>query len=265
LHRCYNVNEVVGTCDDGWFAMRLICPNCDAEYEVDGSVIPETGRDVQCSNCGHAWFQLSPEVEAEMAAEEALFDAPPAEVVPDAASAGRSLDETVLAVLREEAEREVSARQSEGIETQVEMGLQAGNSAEDATAARIARLKGLDMARGAAKPQTRREMLPEIDAINSTLRASSETRAGAAAAVSATMEPVRARRGGFRNGFVLIVLLAAIGMAAYALAPKIAAQMPATAGAMQAYVAAVDAGRVGFDGLLKSAIGFLRGLAGGSA
>ncbi|MEN9850001.1 MAG: zinc-ribbon domain, partial [Pseudomonadota bacterium] len=27
--------------------MRLICPNCDAEYEVDASAIPDTGRDVQ--------------------------------------------------------------------------------------------------------------------------------------------------------------------------------------------------------------------------
>ena len=53
--------------------MRLVCPNCDAEYEVDAAEIPDGGRDVQCSNCGHAWFQLSPEVEAELAAEEALF------------------------------------------------------------------------------------------------------------------------------------------------------------------------------------------------
>ena len=37
--------------------MRLICPNCDAEYEVDDDVIPPGGRDVQCSNCGHTWFQ----------------------------------------------------------------------------------------------------------------------------------------------------------------------------------------------------------------
>lgn len=254
--------------------MRLICPNCDAEYEVDGSVIPDTGRDVQCSNCGHAWFQMSPAVEAEIAAEEALFDAPPPEAAPEAgpeaassgaAAGARSLDETVLAVLREEAAREVTARQGEGIETQVEMGLQPGAMPEDAVAARIARLKGLDVARSAAKPQTRREMLPEIDAINSTLRASSEKRSGGAAAVSATMQPTGARRGGFRNGFVLIVLLAALGMAAYVLAPKIVAQMPATAGAMQAYVAAVDAGRLGLDGLLQSAIGFLRGLSGGSA
>ena len=37
--------------------MRLVCPNCGAQYEVDDQVIPEGGRDVQCSNCGHTWFQ----------------------------------------------------------------------------------------------------------------------------------------------------------------------------------------------------------------
>lgn len=37
--------------------MRLVCPNCGAQYEVDERVIPDAGRDVQCSACGHAWYQ----------------------------------------------------------------------------------------------------------------------------------------------------------------------------------------------------------------
>jgi predicted Zn finger-like uncharacterized protein len=37
--------------------MRLICPNCGAQYEVSDDVIPVSGRDVQCSNCGHTWFE----------------------------------------------------------------------------------------------------------------------------------------------------------------------------------------------------------------
>ena len=48
--------------------MRLVSPSCGAEYEVDDSVIPEAGRDVQCSNCGQAWFQASA---AQQRAEEA--------------------------------------------------------------------------------------------------------------------------------------------------------------------------------------------------
>ncbi len=41
--------------------MRLTCPNCAAQYEVPDEVIPLTGRDVQCSNCGDTWFQTHPD------------------------------------------------------------------------------------------------------------------------------------------------------------------------------------------------------------
>ena len=51
--------------------MRLICPNCSAQYEIDVTLIPDEGRDVQCSNCGHTWFELPP----------ALSDASEAETV----------------------------------------------------------------------------------------------------------------------------------------------------------------------------------------
>ena len=49
--------------------MRLSCPNCGAQYEVPVEVIPENGRDVQCSNCGHTWFQVHPDHDAEMSAD----------------------------------------------------------------------------------------------------------------------------------------------------------------------------------------------------
>jgi len=41
--------------------MRLVCPNCGAQYEVPAEVISSEGRDVQCSNCGITWFQPGPE------------------------------------------------------------------------------------------------------------------------------------------------------------------------------------------------------------
>lgn len=37
--------------------MRLICPKCQAQYEIDGSLIPAKGRQVQCSSCGNTWLQ----------------------------------------------------------------------------------------------------------------------------------------------------------------------------------------------------------------
>ncbi len=38
--------------------MRLVCPNCNARYEIDATLIPSEGREVQCSNCGQTWFQM---------------------------------------------------------------------------------------------------------------------------------------------------------------------------------------------------------------
>lgn len=279
--------------------MRLVCPNCDAEYEVDASAIPDAGRDVQCSNCGHAWFQMSPRLEEDLAAEEALFDPPPAIAAPaepevlaaeafeeappsDAAPAppARSLDESVLAVLREEAERETQARRKEApppIETQEEMGLTAALSqgvaatvaaanvapeptpepqAEpDPVAQRIARMKGIDPA--PAKPQSRRDMLPEIDEINTTLRASSERRSGEAAAVSDSL-PNPKSSSAFRSGFVLSMLVAVVIAALYIMAPKLAQQIPGLEPMLTSYVAAIDGARVWLDGVLQGAIGAMR-------
>lgn len=45
--------------------MRLTCPNCDAQYEVPDNVIPDDGRDVQCSNCAHTWFQMPADWQAD--------------------------------------------------------------------------------------------------------------------------------------------------------------------------------------------------------
>ncbi|MGR3453287.1 zinc-ribbon domain-containing protein [Pseudooceanicola sp.] len=52
--------------------MRLVCPNCGAQYEVPAEVISSEGRDVQCSNCGITWYQPSPDAES---AGEDLADA----------------------------------------------------------------------------------------------------------------------------------------------------------------------------------------------
>lgn len=260
--------------------MRILCPNCDAEYEVDASVIPDNGRDVQCSNCGHAWFQMPPGFAAELEAEEALYDAPE----PTAAMAAavettviedlprRGLDESVLAVLREEAELETAARRTEkppGVETQTEMGLQPAEAAGGlggAVARRIARLKGVEpLPTAPVIPQTRREMLPEIEEINSSLRASSEKRKGGAAALVETMPAPPRKSSGFRNGFLLMVLIAAALVVVYVMAPRIAQQIPGAAGALKTYVAMVDSLRVVLHGVTQDAIDWLRGAAGGAA
>lgn len=71
--------------------MRLVCPNCEAKYEVPEDAIPESGRDVQCANCGHAWYQMRPRAAAaEVAPAAAAPVVPPApapEPAPESASA----------------------------------------------------------------------------------------------------------------------------------------------------------------------------------
>lgn len=62
--------------------MRLVCPNCSAQYEVDDGAIPDIGRNVQCANCGDTWFQASDKAQTvtDVAPEPALDDDRP---VPD--------------------------------------------------------------------------------------------------------------------------------------------------------------------------------------
>ncbi len=274
--------------------MRLVCPNCDAEYEVDAAAIPSAGRDVQCSNCGTLWFQPSPAAEAAFAEETSLFDAPetgsvaqidgataqsaPAAVPADEMRAGkdhatdaakpRGLDDAVVAVLREEAEREAAARRAEAsqpIETQTEMGLAPAAAQKpaslSASAERIAMIKGVEPEpRAAHRTQSRREMLPAIEEINSTLRATSERRKAEPASFTQSMPAPRPKFNSFRNGFILILLVAAIALVTYAMAPRIGQQIPGLAATMTGYVETVDSARMWLDTVMQQAISVLRGL-----
>lgn len=89
--------------------MRLICPECAAQYEIADGLIPPDGRDVECSSCGHGWRQsglpplrLSPDAAVADDSGAGTADVPP--------RVSRGLTDPVLAILREEAERELSAR-----------------------------------------------------------------------------------------------------------------------------------------------------------
>ena len=304
--------------------MRLICPSCGAQYEVDESVIPDAGRDVQCSNCGNAWFQMSAAqlkaeearaAEAEAAGAEvdetedwieeapeevAKADAPPLEEEPsqevaaeadwgatdDVAEAPadaveeldpvaeaapeksapapkrKTLDDAVMNVLREEADRERRARAAEGslIETQPDLGIPA-EAAVASVAAAVASAQD-DAAReiedevydpehedSIVSRATRKELLPDIEEINSSLRATSD-RGGEAASVDAPAT-LRRRRSGFRMGFVTAIVIAVILLLVYAFAPAISSAVPAASGAMEAYVAGVDGARSWLDATLQ--------------
>jgi predicted Zn finger-like uncharacterized protein len=277
--------------------MRLICPNCGAQYEVDDSLIPDGGRDVQCSNCGHAWFQrpahldteLADELEVEPAPEDEVEDERPAaeparpehraaadetdaeagedpadaepedsgfeEPAPPLPGPRPTMDDSVRQVLAEEAEREARARRQEAaIETQGELGLEASPKSSGGLRDRVARMRGMDAADEAAETSaaatataaSRRDRLPDIDEINSTLRSAEERDQEALA------EPAEPpRRGGFGTGFTLVVILALLAVLVYAFADRIATALPATAPALDAYVHWADGLRAWLDGVAQ--------------
>ena len=36
--------------------MIITCPNCNKQFKIDNSLIPDDGRDLQCGSCNHIWF-----------------------------------------------------------------------------------------------------------------------------------------------------------------------------------------------------------------
>ncbi len=271
--------------------MRIVCPNCDAQYEIDDAAIPPEGRDVQCSNCGNAWFQGRPAGAEDLSA--ALYAEPPAqpEVAPaltqgaeppppepSPALPKRSLDETVLSVLREEAEREMTARKVEqqGLEMQGDLGLPppvpvsvgaASNRFEAAddeeeeepspASRKIAALKG-EAAGRPKKAAARRDLLPDIEEINSTLKPGEQPKAPRAD----RGEAETAGGGGFRSGFSLMLILGVALAALYVMAPQIRQQIPGLGPALDSYVAAIDGLRIGLDGLIRKVTGLVQGVTG---
>ncbi|QLL41743.1 zinc-ribbon domain-containing protein [Sulfitobacter pontiacus] len=293
--------------------MRLICPNCDAQYEVPDEVMPSSGRDVQCSNCGQTWFQHHPDfppldeeddsristVSAALSGRddadngvvpERDVDAPapasPPEPDEDAAEdpdAGepahpappprKQLDPSVADILRQEAEAEQEARrrrQAQTLESQPDLGLEEADQPSESdraqqAKARMSRLRGeeqhsaAETTAAAAAVASRRELLPDIEEINSTLRTGSERRVipnmGADAGRDTHADPKQ--RSGFSRGFVLIVALASVLVLLYVFSPQISEAVPALRPYLALYVAQVDSARQWLDEMLQSTLQWL--------
>ncbi|MGL4312074.1 MAG: zinc-ribbon domain-containing protein [Paracoccaceae bacterium] len=301
--------------------MRLFCPNCDAQYEVGEGVIPPEGREVQCSACGHTWFQQALGAVVDMHGDDddfsgdddgdsigAVLDPDPAfaqesrkpvledavgkaiaaiaEPMPSAlaqdeapapdeevvaateaaAPKRRELDDNVLNVLREEAELE-SRRRREALpvgDSAEEAGLAAAISATVASAntppsaddpKRISARSGPSFEDMHSVSKSR-DLLPDVDTINSTLRASNDRRG---ADNLPELPPVlEEQKRGFGLGFGSIVAVGLMGFALYIFAPQIGEKMPGMRAPLNSYVAGVDAGRSWLDGAMKSVVDSLR-------
>ena len=189
----------------------------------------------------------------------------------------KPLDDGLLSILREEAEREAAQRRAEGsseLETQDELNLEERETSEDAE--RAAEAAAADLARRRKTAQDfsdlneseedrvadllgeddedmrairGRERLPDIDEINSTLTATSDREGDSVAEFSPEM--ARRRRSGFSRGFIFVMAVTAILALLYAFAPDIAAKVPALKSPLTQYVVAVDEGRIWLDDQLQ--------------
>jgi len=281
--------------------MRLVCPNCDAQYEIGEDAIPENGRDVQCSNCGHTWFEAHGNAKAQAEAESnSAWDPQPdagdpddrddpddtdhtddpgvapdeqdaeAEADPEVDTDGddhaaprtdlpprRPLDDGVSAILREEADLEKSARAAEtssAIETLPELGIEAADGPETAVAAtvameRVARLRGTNPEpEDPADNSKRRDLLPDIEEINSTLRSTSDRKGEENEPPTTEEEYQSNRRRGFRRGFSLALIVIGLMFAAYRFSGDLAERFPQLQGYLASYVAMIDGWRDVLDG-----------------
>lgn len=309
--------------------MRLTCPNCGAIYEVPDNVIPEDGRDVQCSNCAHTWFQgpatpadpaeeapapveepeeeffepqeqatepeaseddeVSPEemldrLAAEEEAESELPTEPDDEFedeegapAPTAIPMRRELDPMVREVLRQEAQFEADRRakdDGEALESQPELGLDQpvrkriipadipSLREKEAQEASEAEAEGeetpeMDVEQDTAH-RSRRDLLPDVEDINSTLRTREAPKVRSVRTPGELMEdPEEVRQRGFRSGFFLTLIFALLLAMFYVKAGALSASMPATAPVLRTYVEAVDGARNWLDTKARGVAGWL--------
>jgi predicted Zn finger-like uncharacterized protein len=313
--------------------MRLICPNCGAQYEVDAAMIPAKGRDVQCSNCVTTWFQPGAQSDDIGATAPPAQDARPKTPPPPPSPEGRTprrreTSEEALEIIRQEAAREARMRQAEALETQEEMPLDVPDDAAERGRKARAQIAGLtrpepetdddqpseqadingmdtpfdpdgplpetdfesdfdkdfgperDPARDktlAPAPQpprsgtsvapaaaaSRRDLLPDIEEINSTLSPDDEAQDGDAVAISPATARATRHSKGRRVGFVLVLILAIVAVIAYVSAGSLAEALPDAAPAVAAYVEWVNSLRMALHDLFEGFVVRLDGMSQG--
>ena len=201
-----------------------------------------------------------------------LPDAPAARTMPPR----KELDPAVADILRQEAETEQAARAeqvSESLESQPDLGLSESDPSPDERTLqarqRMARLRGepepmSEADVNAAAVSSRRDLLPDIDEINSTLRTENE-RGTASEHPEIAAPTTQRRRRGFRTGFLLILILFAILAAVYIYAPQIAQAVPQADPYLSSYVAWVDQMRLWLDGHVQNLLRWLDTMASRSA
>lgn len=253
--------------------MRLVCPNCGSRYEVDESLFPEEGREVQCSNCEEVWVQypveeqppirLDPLARVEDAPQrpsERLDEAERGELAAavreevaalgDTGSDGRETaaeedDDDILASLRAQIALEGGDFETKGEAKSQKRNLRAAAEAF-----------GVDVddaeKEEAKRAERRKWKLDEKESDAGTVpagrqaKASSGRKDGLARALRQYEEEMQSqerRPRGMRRGFLLGLCLVVIGGGVYIMRDEFAGAYPPAAPYLDAFAQKVDEGR----------------------
>ena len=96
--------------------MLLVCPKCKANYEIPRHAVPIGGREVKCADCGHSWFQTRTKKSNDDKLIEPQTEIKKGDTVEEVARAEtnqKKIDPAVIKILKDEAKREIEARDRE--------------------------------------------------------------------------------------------------------------------------------------------------------
>lgn len=239
--------------------MRLSCPNCDQTYDVPKGALPPAGQHVQCSACHTRWFARGQAPAAKLSEDEILANL-------DARRSGARNLSLVSGARREPLDAGDAAQDADedapfdwaapDAEPDADEPTPAPDDPE-ADPAPDAKIDAADAPPAAPAAETTpapaAPSAPETrgpDAGRPTRAAERRldlTRApepGPAPAPKPQTSPPR-----FLDGFLLVLVLAAVAAALYAFADQIARGLPPLAGVINAYSTSVDAVREWFASL----------------
>lgn len=217
--------------------MRLICPSCSSQYNVDASLFPEEGREVQCAQCENKWVQY-PQPE-------------PVQLTQPVAPSSRlpqSERDSIQSAIREE----ISIHEQDSIDAKEEeedlmrsLREQLANDTGDYDSApddeRVSGRRSVSRAADMAGVAIEDEQPEERKMFKGGARDDSKTNELAAALQEYERE--RGPRRGSKFGFTLSILLAALAVGAYFGRDQIATQYPPALPYLEKYVEIVDVSR----------------------
>ena len=210
-----------------------------AQTEPESAPIPEQSDAVSETDPIDYEFERALDQELDTIAEDDPDVAPAPAITHERSK--REIDPSVADILREEAQREREQRAAETFEHQGEFALDTDEPTSDPQPKKSGyidpKLDDLDeMYKDTASdaPASRRDLLPDIEEINSTLRRDKKS------ANREEPETQAQKNASGRRGFRMAIILLLLAVAVYAYADLITSNVPQLAPYLDAYVAQID-------------------------